>query len=95
MSTVFQSNKEKKRNTHLHVKEARRNIVLLLSYYRNAVFFPLHFSPRLNLTGGFGTQRVSLAFSPRVKVAESRRVQRGVAWVALWQAFFQTQKLVF
>jgi hypothetical protein len=51
MSTVCQSNKEKKRNTHLRVKEACQNIVSSLSYYRNAV---------------------SLAFSPRLKVAGSR-----------------------
>ncbi len=77
MSTVCPSNKEKKRNTHLRVKEVRQSIVSLLSYYRNAVFFPLPFSPRLNPTGGFGAPRVSLAFSPRVKVTESRRGAEG------------------
>jgi hypothetical protein len=40
-------------------------------------FSPLHFSPRLNPAGGFGTRQVSLAFSPRVKVAESRRSAEG------------------
>jgi hypothetical protein len=39
--------------------------------------------------------RLNLAFSPRVKVAGFRRREEGVAWVALWRAFFQTQKLVF
>jgi hypothetical protein len=76
MSTVCQSNKEKKRNTHLRVKEASQNIVSLLSYLRNAVFPPLSFSPDLNLAGGFGTWRLNLAFSPCVKVARFRRQRR-------------------
>ncbi len=40
MSTVCQCNKEKKRNTHLRVKEASWNIAPLLSYFRNAEFSP-------------------------------------------------------
>ena len=40
MSTVRQRNKEKKRNTHLRVKEVSWNIAPLLSYLRNAEFSP-------------------------------------------------------
>ncbi len=36
-------------------------------------FSPLPFSPRLNLAGGFRAPRPNLAFSSRVKAAESRR----------------------
>jgi hypothetical protein len=77
MSTVCQRNKEKKRNTHLCVKEARRNIASLLNYLRNAVFSPLPFSPRLNPAGGFGAPRLNLPSSPRVKVAGFRRREEG------------------
>jgi hypothetical protein len=79
MSAVCQRNKEKKRNTstHLLVKEVRQNIVSLLSYKRNTVFFPLPFSPHLNPAVGFCAPRLNLAFSPRVKVAKSRRGAEG------------------
>ncbi len=40
-------------------------------------FSPFTFLPRLNPAGGFGAPRVSLAFSPRVKVAEFRRGAEG------------------
>ncbi len=40
MSTVCKCSKEKKRNTHLHLKEASWNIAPLLSYLRNAEFSP-------------------------------------------------------
>jgi hypothetical protein len=73
MSTVCQRNKEKKGNMHLLVKEVRRNIVSLLSYKETQYFSPFSFSPRLNPAGGFCAPQLNLAFSPRVKVAESRR----------------------
>jgi hypothetical protein len=92
MSTVCQRNKEKKRNTHLRVKEAFWNIAsLLFSLY----FPPLPSIRRLNPAGGFGAWRVNLAFSPHVKVARFRHRAGGMSWVALWRAFPQTQELVF
>jgi hypothetical protein len=97
MNTVCQCNKEKKRNTHLRVKEASWNIAPLLSYL-NAEFTPPPPSPirRLNRAAGFGAWRLNLACSPRVKVAKFRRRAGGwVAWGALWPAFPQTQELVF
>ncbi len=39
--------------------------------------------------------RPNIAFSPHGKAAESGRGGVGVARVALWRAFPQTQKLVF
>ena len=80
MNTVCQHNKEKKGNTHLCVKEARRNIASLLSYLRNAVFFRFSLLPfllHLNPSVGFGTPRLNLAFSPRAKVAGFRRRAEG------------------
>ena len=94
MSTVCQCNKEKKRNTHPRVREAFYNIAPLLSYLRNAEFSPLPSIRRLNREAEFGAWRLNLAFSPRVKVAKSRR-RAGGAWVVLWRAFPQTQELVF
>ncbi len=44
---------------------------------KRSIFPPLPFSTGLNTAGGFGAPRVSLAFSPRVKVAESRRGAEG------------------
>jgi hypothetical protein len=99
MNTVCQCNKEKKRNTHLRVKEASWNISPLLSYLRNAEFSPPSLHPASNRAGGFGTWRLNWAFSPRVKVARFRRRAGGGggggSLGALWRAFPQTQELVF
>jgi hypothetical protein len=40
---------------------------------KRSIFPPLPFSPRLNPAGGFHAPRPNLAFSPRVKAAESWR----------------------
>ncbi len=77
MSTVCQCNKEKKRNTHLCVKEARRNIASLLSIEETQYFSPLPFFRRLNPVGDFGAPRLNLAFSPHAKVAGFRRRAEG------------------
>ncbi len=59
-------------------------------------FSPLPFSPCLNPAGGFRAPRPNSVLFSRVKSAESGRgVVGGVAWLALWRAFSQTQKLVF
>ncbi len=98
MSTVCQCNKEKKRNTHLRVKEASWNIASLLSYLRNAVFSPPSLSPASQSSGWI--QRLASQFGV-FSACKSRQIQApcggggGVAWVALWQAFPQTQELVF
>ncbi len=98
MSTICHCSKEKKRNTHLGVKEASWNIALLLRYLKSGRIPP---SPppllrRLILATRFGVLATQFGFSPCVRVANSRRhVGGGEAWVALWRAFSQTQVLVF
>jgi hypothetical protein len=57
MSTICHCNKEKKRNTHPHVKEASWNIAPLLSYLKSAESSPTQFG----------------VFSPRVRVARTSR----------------------
>jgi hypothetical protein len=95
MSTVCQCNKEKKRNTHPRVREAFYNIAPLLSYSKRAEFPPPPPTPASHLCGWIWCSwQLNLAFSPRVKVAKSRR-RAGGAWVALWRAFPQTQELVY
>ncbi len=96
MSTVCQRNKEKKRNTHLRVKEASWNIALLLSYLRNAGFSPPSLFPA-SQSGGW-IRRLATQFGV-FSTCKSRQIKvpcgGGVAWVALWRAFPQTQELVF
>jgi hypothetical protein len=72
MITVCQRNKEKKRDTHLCVKEALRNFASLLSYLRNAVFFPPSLSPA-SQSGGWIRRLASQfgVFSP----CKSHRIQ--------------------
>ena len=45
----------------------------VIKLLRIALFFPLPFSPRLNLAGGFHVPRPNISFSPRVNSAESGR----------------------
>jgi hypothetical protein len=95
MSTVCQSNKEKKRNTHLRVKEMRRNIVSLLSYFRNAVFFPPSLFSLSQSGGWIRRPRVRLAFSPRVKVAESRHGAEGGGFGSPLAGFLPNTEISF
>ncbi len=96
MSTVCQRNKEKKRNTQLRGKEAFLNIASLLSYLRTAIFSPPSLSPA-SRSGGW-IRRLATQFGV-FSTCKIRRIQApcggGVAWVALWRAFPQTQELVF
>ncbi len=95
MSTVCQCNKVKKRNTHLGVKEASWNIAPLLSYLRNTEIPPPPLR-RLIWPAWFGVLATQFGV---FSTCESRQIQAqcggGVAWVALWRAFPQTQELVF
>jgi hypothetical protein len=95
MSTVCQRNKEKKRNTYLHVKNWQRNIISLLSYEELHYFSPFPFSPHLNLAGGFHIPRPNIAFPPHVKATKSGRGGVGGGLGSPLAAFPQTQKLVF
>jgi hypothetical protein len=63
---------------------------------RFALFFsPLPFSTRLNSAAGFPV-RVLIAHCLHVQTPRNLdAVGWGVAWVALWRAFPQTQILVF
>jgi hypothetical protein len=45
----------------------------VIKLLKKSSIFPPPFSPRLNPVGGFCAPRLNLAFSPRVKVTESRR----------------------
>ncbi len=71
MSTICDCNKEKKRNTHPRVKEASWNIAPLLSYLKSAESPPL--SGVLFWRPDLASWWLNLAFSPRVRVAKSRR----------------------
>jgi hypothetical protein len=73
MSTICHCTKEKKRNTHLCVKEASWNIATFLSYLKSGGFPPPPPLWRPVLATQFGV-------SPCVKVAKSRR--RAGGWVA-------------
>ncbi len=95
MSTVCQRNKEKKRNTHLCVKEVRWNIALLSSYLRNAVFFPPSLSPASQ--SGRWIRRSATQFGV-FSMCKSRRIQALCGWGGLGSplaGFSQTQELVF
>jgi hypothetical protein len=69
-------------------------IVELFEKMRNSPPPPLR---RLILATRFGVLATQFGVSPRVRVAKSRRRagEGGLAWVALWWAFPQTQELVF
>ncbi len=69
----------------------------VVELFKKPGIFPLPPIRCLNRAAGFGAWQLNLAFSPRVKVARFRRPAGGggVAWVALWWAFPQTQELVF
>ncbi len=95
MNTVCQCNKEKKRNTHLRVKEVSWNIAPLLSYLRNME------SPPPPPQNGVSIGRPDLALGDSIfSTCNSHQIQApcgggGVAWVALWWAFPQTQESAF
>jgi len=96
MSTLWHCNKERERNTHLRVKEASWNIASLLSYLKSGGSAPPLTLRRLILVVRFGVLATQFGVSPCVGVANSRRHKGGgVAWIALSQAFPQTQEISF
>jgi hypothetical protein len=56
---------------------------------------PLPFSPHPNWRGGFRVRVLISRFLDMYRPRNLDAVGWGVAWVALWRAFPQTQKLVF
>jgi hypothetical protein len=81
MSTIWNSNKERERNTHLRVKEASWNVASLLSYLKSVGIAPHPPPPpplrRLILATCFGILATQFGVSPRVRVANSRRFRGG------------------
>ncbi len=67
----------------------------VIKLWKNALFLPPSLSPCLNPAGGFCVPRPNRVFSTCKGHRIWTRWGGGVAWVALWLAFSQTQKLVF
>ncbi len=98
MSTIWHCNKERKRNTHLRVKEASWNMASLLSYLKRCLISPPPHSGVSFWRPDLAFWRLKLTFllvweSPNPGAVRGRG--GGLAWVAIWWAFPQTQELVF